>query len=232
VRKRRGFTLIELLLSLAIMSAVLVLSATAYQMYTDTWRRDLSQIETSFDQFQQQDLMLNAIQAIIPLSVKKDKKLNSTWGFYFLGRQQGFTAITASPIFFSGYPAVIRLFSESMPNGGFQLVYEEASLKGMVLKQADQTLPFQHRLVIRGSLPHIAFRFFGWPSLDAKMASIAENQTDAAKGMPQWFDDYDGLTRNYQPDKIEMVLGSELLTINLPNRTVLGLKRGNSEESI
>ncbi len=229
---RTGFTLIELLMALAIMSAVLVLAATAYQMYTDTWRRDLSKIETTFEQFQHQDLMLDAIQAIIPVSVTNGQKEGVGWGFYFLGREQGFTAVTAAPIFSSGYPAVMRLFSEPMPDGGFQLVYEEASLNGMVLKRSDQILPFKHRLIIRSSLPRVEFRFFGWPSLDAKMAAISEAEIDATSGMPQWFENYDGLVRNYQPDKIEMVLGSELLTINLPNRTVLGLKRGNGEESI
>jgi len=232
VKSKSGFTLMELLMSLAIMSAVLVLAATAYQMYTDTWRRDLSKIEKSFHQFQLQDLTLNALQAVIPLSVLKEENPGSGWGFYFLGRSEGMTAVTAAPIFSNGYPAVIRLFSEATADGKYQLVYEEAALKDMVLKFAGQTLPFTRRIIIRDGVDQIRFRYFGWPSLSAKLSSNAEETFDMAKDGTQWFDDYDGLSRSYQPDKIEIQFNNEFILVELPVRSTLSLRRGIDEESI
>ena len=232
VKPKLGFTLIELLMSLAIMSAVLVLAATAYQMYTDTWRRDLSTIEKSFHQFQLQDLTLDAVKAVIPLSVQKEQSSASGWGFYFLGRADGMTALTAAPVFSSDYPAVMRLFSETTPDGKFQLVYEEAALKGMVLKYADQILPFSRRVVIRDGLELIRFRYYGWPSLSAKISANSEDTVDLANNGAQWFDEYDGLMRSYQPDKIEIQLNNEVILFELPVRSALSLRRGNAEESI
>ncbi len=141
VKIKHGFTLIELLLAISIMTGVLILAGTAYQLYTSTWRRDLAGIDNAFASFKQNALWVDAVKAIIPLSLQSAQD-SDTWGFYFLGRTEGFTAVTSSPLFNVGYPAVIRVFREQKNDGRYQLVYEEASMRGMVLVSADQQLSF------------------------------------------------------------------------------------------
>lgn len=230
--RRGGFTLIELLLAVSIMLAVLVMAGTAYQLYTRVWAKDLSKIEDTFAEFKQIPLFVNACQAIIPLSVRKNTTENTLWGFYFLGRDEGFTAVTSSPIFSTGYPAVIRVFRENTETGHQRLVYEEASMRGMVLNYADQSLNFNFRQIILTTSDAIEFSYFGWASLDAKMNSTSEFNAQSAATGPVWFTEYDGMERGYQPEMVKIQIGNNELLFNLPNRTALGLKRTDPDESI
>ena len=63
-------------------------------------------------------------------------------GFYFLGREEGLTLVTSSPVFSPEQIAVIRVFREPASDGRWNLVYEEAPLTGVLLRRSDQTLPF------------------------------------------------------------------------------------------
>ncbi len=230
--RRSGFTLVELLLAVSIMLTVLVMAGTAYQMYTRVWTRDLSKIEETFAEFRQIPLFVNACQAIIPLSLRKSSSENNSWGFYFLGRDEGFTAVTSSPIFSTGYPAVVRVFRENTENGGHRLVYEEASMRGMVLNFADQSLNFNFRQIVLTTTENIQFSYFGWASLDVKMNSTSEFNLQGQSAGPAWFSEYDGMARGYQPDMVKIQIGANELLFELPNRTALGLKRTDPDESI
>jgi prepilin-type N-terminal cleavage/methylation domain-containing protein len=232
MRRRAGFTLVELLLAVAIMLTVLVFAGTAYQLYTRTWAKDLSRIDQTFAEFRHTALFVEACRAIIPLSVRKSMTEKQSWGFYFLGREEGFTAVTASPVYATGYPAVIRVFREFTEDGGQRLVYEEASMRGLVLNYADQTLDFKFRQVILHSRDPIVFAYYGWESLDAKMNSSSEFMAAGQIAEPRWFTDYDGIARGYQPDQIRVQIGTSMIQLQLPNRTVLGLKRTDPDESI
>src|SRR5690606_13077202 len=92
---RKGFTLVELLIAMAIMLTMLVLSGAAYQLYTETWKRDLSRIDNTFAQFRYFELALDAMQAILPLAVTD----SGARAYYFLGREEGFTAVTYAPVY-------------------------------------------------------------------------------------------------------------------------------------
>ena len=230
--RHRGFTLVELLLAVSIMLTVLVMAGTAYQLYTRVWTKDLSKIEQTFSEFRHMSLFVNACHAVIPLSVRKSATEVNRWGFYFLGREEGFTAITSSPIFSTGYPAVIRVFRENKEDGGQRLVYEEASMRGMVLNYADQPLNFSFRQTILETTDAINFSYFGWESLDAKMNSSSEFANPGEQATQRWFADYDGMVRGFQPDIIKIEMGNNEFLLQLPNRTALGLKRTDPDESI
>lgn len=225
---KSGFSLVELLLALSIMFAVLVLAATAYQLYTSSWKRDLSNIEQSYQRLRFNELMLDALQGIIPQAVTESAE-NNKIGFYFLGREEGFTAVSASPIYNVQAPAVIRIFREQNENGSLRLVYEEASLARQPLIYATQELPFSYRKILLDNLTSLEFSYYGWDSRNARLESLAEFDNEIKKG---WFTDYDGLARQFHPDQVRIEINGFQMTIAVPNRTDLGLRSDISEEAI
>ncbi|MBV2127788.1 type II secretion system protein [Arsukibacterium indicum] len=224
---KRGFTLVELLIAMSIMLGMLVLAATAYQLYTDSWRRDLSNIERAYQNYRNNELLLDAMQAILPMAVTDQ----GNRAFYFLGREEGFTAVTYSPIFNIGYPAVIRVFREANADGTFQLVYEEASLQHTVLKSADQTLPFNKRRIISTDLSELSFSYYGWESIEVRMAAMA-NIDVSLTAQAQWFDEYDALRRRLHPQKIKIVMADFTLEFAVADRSRLNISREELENPL
>lgn len=224
VKFKTGFTLVELLISLSIMLLLLVLTGVAYQLYTSTWQRDLSKIDQSYQQFRYRDLMTDAIQSLIPLKVTDA----GVQAYYFLGREEGFTAVSYSPVFNAEFPAVIRVFRETNEDGSYRLVYEEASLQHTVLKDANQQLPFSFRKVIIPSLSELTFSYFGWESLNAQMSSRSDIEVGLTL-MPQWFSDYDGIKRKVHPERILIKMGDFELTVTVPNRSKMNFTFSDEE---
>jgi prepilin-type N-terminal cleavage/methylation domain-containing protein len=224
---KRGFTLVELLIAMSIMLAMLVLAGTAYQLYTASWQRDLSKIQQSYDEFRYTELLVDAMQAILPLAVTDD----GSQAYYFLGREEGFTAVTYSPIFHTGYPAVIRVFREANDNGGFRLVYEEASLQHTVLKSAQQTLPFSRRQIIYDDIAEMSFRYFGWNDIATRMAAYSDVDV-AVNSSPQWFSEYDALVRRLHPQKVQLLLGDFTLEFAVPDRARLNISLEDTENPV
>jgi hypothetical protein len=205
-----GFTLIELLLSLSIMMLVLITSMYGYRLYVDAWGRRLSNVEQSFELYQKLYLVSGALKGVTPYLVR-DQSLDR-FGFYFLGRSEGFTAVTHNPVFNPGYPAVIRVFRETDANGNYQLVYEEASLKNSLLISADQELPFAHRTIILENITTLKFRYYG---VDGERNSEMFEGTRSKS----WLQSYDGMEIIYQPEIIEITIDDFIYPVNLPQRS-------------
>ena len=212
----RGFTLLELLISLTIMMMIFTLGFQGYRLYSQSWQRDLSDFQDSFEQYKTLDLFTTALYGIIPSMVKNGDRQ----AFYFLGRGEGFTAISMAPIFNPGASAVIRVFKEPQQDGKFQLVYEEASLRDLVLVTPDQLLPFEHRLVVMTDLPAIGFRYFGLSSKESLFNAISDDNGQLPS--QQWYDEYDGLKTELHPSKLLLQLDQFELQIPIPQRSQLG----------
>ena len=165
--KVRGFTLIELLIALTIFGMVIGIATYGYSLFSRHWEGRLGHFQRAQDQYQRLDLVVAALENTLPYVVRGP---TGAPGFYFLGREEGLTLVTMSPIFSAGNLAVVRVFREPSGNGGWNLLYEEAPLKGVQLRLASQTLPFQHRMVVLRDLPDLAFSYFGWRSIEKRMA--------------------------------------------------------------
>ncbi len=207
--KSRGFTLLELLISVAILSLVIGLSTYSFSLFSQHWiSRERDQLQSQGD-YQLVQLLDRAMTSCIPWIVRSG---DDNIGFYFLGRDEGMTFVTSRPIVEADAPAVIRIFRESDGPGRYKLVYEEASIASITLGDANQTLPFRHRLVIARNLSKLNFRFYGWRSSESKAAAVS---MDSAV-VPSWHDTFDGLVGSAHPEKLAIEMGAISWIIDVP----------------
>lgn len=219
-RALKGFSLLEMLVAVAVMSMVIGISTYAYAMFIRQWDGHLGRFDAAQAQYQRLEWLAAALEDTLPYIVRDDAGVA---GVYFLGRDEGLTLVTMSPIFGVGEPALIRVFREPDDGDAWRLVYEEAPFAGTLLARADQRMEFRHRLIIARGLPRPVFRYFGWTDLQTRFGLEESPGTERL-----WFDEYDGLLRHFHPEKIELRLGSDAAVFEFPVR-VDALVRAYSE---
>lgn len=202
-----GFTLVELLVAMVITSLVIGIGTLGFSLFTQQWLTKRVDFDDRLSDYQRLALVHRALEDAIPWAVRSR---SGRVGFYFLGREEGLTLVTASPIFNPHQVAVIRFFRESDGSSGSRLVYEEAPLGEVRLREADQILPFKHRLVVLKSLQGPTnFKYFGWASVDER---VREPGPGEIPPVPQWFNEYDGLVRGQHPQRISVAIdGSDAI---------------------
>lgn len=193
MKTKSGFTLIELLIAMGVLFLLLAFSMFGYQLFSQQWRKDNRTVSDAYQLYRNYDLFSNAMHGVIPYLVSDNKK-NS---FYFLGREDGFTAVTQTPMLSPGAPAVFRVFREKNANGSWALVYEEASLKQQPLVQLEQTLPFGARVVLFEQLKSISFKYHRY----VLGAVELDEQGDVIRQY-EWVTAHDGFAVNAHPQQI------------------------------
>ena len=208
--RSRGFSLLEMLVAIVVLSIVIGISTFAYSMMVRKWDGNLGRFDEAQARYQRLEWLATTLEDTLPYTVRDEQ---DQLGFYFLGRDEGLTLVTMSPIFTIGEPALIRVFRELDEDGTWQLVYEEAPFSGTLLTRSNQRLEFRHRLVIARELPRPVFRYFGWANGGSRLT------IDAAVADPRsWFDEYDGLARRFHPETIELQMGDEIAVFDIPAR--------------
>ncbi len=209
-RALKGFSLLEMLVAMTVLSMVIGISTYAYSMFIRQWVGRLGRFDEAQAQYQRLEWLAVALEDTLPYVVRDDE---GALGFYFLGRDEGLTLVTMSPIFGVGEPALIRVFREPDEEDAWKLVYEEAPFAGTLLVHPDQRMDFRHRLVIARGLPRPVFRYFGWTDLRSRVT--VEESLSAER---LWFDEYDGIVRQFHPEKIELRLGDDAAVFQFPVR--------------
>jgi prepilin-type N-terminal cleavage/methylation domain-containing protein len=208
----RGITLIELLIAMSILSLIMALASYGFSLFAGYWERSRGSFEQSSARLQRLSLVIHSVEASVPWLVKDAQ---NDIGFYFLGREEGFTFVTTEPVFSSQGMAVVRLFRERESMGRFRLVYEEAPLMGVNLERADQVLPFAHRLVVLSSLRSLSFRYFGYMS--AASRGLGMDDERAIEASAQWLTTFDGLEAGLNPMKVGISLDGAEFRFELPS---------------
>jgi len=215
----RGFTLIEMLIAIAIFALVAGVASYGYSLFSRHWEGRLGSFERAQSQYQRLDLVVAALENTLPYVVRDEA---GRPGFYFLGREEGLTLVTMSPVFSPGDLAVIRVFRESAGPDSWNLLYEEAPLKGVQLRQSSQTLPFQRRMIVLHDVPDLSFAYFGWRSV-SQMLEAADAAESGLK--PEWFSEFDGLARRLHPQRIAVRLGQTEAMVFVPDRADVSIRR-------
>lgn len=198
----KGFTLVEVLLTMAILSMIMLTATYAYNFITQNWKRNQALYEKALLDYKSTTLAFRAVSDTQPKIVKGEQapslqENRSRTGFYFLGRDNGFTAYTNTAAQNPAYPAVYRLFREQDANGKFSLIYEEAMLNDVLLTYSEQILPFSFRVTVASDLNALNFEYYGWRSANARMS--ADPETGDEMLSPEWFTEYDGMQRVQHP---------------------------------
>ena len=215
----RGFTLIELLIALTIFGMVMGIASYGYSLFTRHWEGRLGRFQQVQDRYQRLDLVVASLENTLPYVVR-DAAGRS--GFYFLGREEGLTFVTMSPVFSPGHLAVVRVFREQDAEGRWNLLYEEAPLVGVQLRLSSQTLPFKYRMVVLRDLPDLQFGYFGWESLDQRLAASNEPELGLA---PKWMAETDGLVARSHPQRIRIRIGDTEAVVFVPERADVTFRR-------
>jgi|GEM_PF-1189012 len=212
--RTKGFTLVEVLITMSVLSLVVLTGAWAYSFMSQNWQRNQQGYQQAYEQYSDWKLVQRAVSSTFPKLVRNNR---DTAGFYFLGRDNGFTAVTHTSVQNPDYPAVYRLFREPDPESdGWQLVYEEAVLYE-ALTHVDQQLPFNFRLVIQTELPELLFEYYGWESNMQRAAGMEididfEGSTDA-----RWYDEFDAMERDQHPIIIQVHIGDFIWPVPVPD---------------
>jgi prepilin-type N-terminal cleavage/methylation domain-containing protein len=208
-----GFTLVELLIAMTVLTMVIGLSSFAFSLFSRYWDGNLERFERSLGSLQRLDLVITALDDALPWAVRGG---GGEVGFYFLGREEGVTFVTNSPVFEPGAPALVRLFREQTKNGKWALYYEEAPLGEVSLRFASQVVPFKYRLQVLGSASEIGFRYYGYESRGG--AAEAELGAEPEVAIPIWLPEYDGMVRYRNPLKVALAIDRHESVFDMPER--------------
>lgn len=205
-----GFTLIEVLIALVILMGLMFTANYSYSLYTQYWHGRIGNFDQTLFYYRGLLQLKETLDSSIPYIVRGGEGVKET--FYFLGRTEGFTVVTAAPIFATTVndAAVVRVFSERKGDG-YQLVYEEAPLSDKVLINIDQQLDFRYRTVLMVSQYPIKFEYFGWSSMEHKVRPNGKPES-----LPSWRAQYDAATTRVQPKKVKITINGQDLEYDLP----------------
>jgi prepilin-type N-terminal cleavage/methylation domain-containing protein len=199
VNKHQGFTLIELLIASSILMMILLLGTYSYSLFADKWNKQLGHVNKVVQQVRTLTLLDQLLDGVVPLVLNE----NAVRGFYFNGAATQLTAISLNGIIRSAQPVVFRLSTETQINGTQQIWYEEAGLKNLLILTEKQAIPFDEPLLLLKNLTQTQFSYFGWESFEVKSQAAFENDTSKR---PIWLSNYDGQTRQLQPEKLALML--------------------------
>ncbi|WP_258807323.1 prepilin-type N-terminal cleavage/methylation domain-containing protein [Pseudidiomarina sp. CB1] len=216
-KTQRAFTLVETLIAMVLLSLLMLGGALAYDYFTQNWQRNKGSMNDAMQRHHLTTLVQRVTQSTFPKVIYKDRRAQQL-AFYFLGRDEGFTAVSSASVQDPALPAVYRIFREQKSNGKWRLVYEEAPLDGVPLEEADQTLPFNFRRVLYDDLEALDFSYFGWNNYDERRAMISAENTEELE--PAWYTTYDGLQRVAHPLAIAINMNGMRWLIHVPDESM------------
>lgn len=204
LKNTKGFTLVEMLVSMVLLSMVLLIATKAYSLFSDRWNGRLGHFNKTVVQAKQLILVQESLKSIVSYVVTNEKEQAK---FYFEGNRNGFVAVTLRSIFSPNSAAVIRMQVTQNKDFSYQLSYQESAMTNQLLLDARQSLNFSKSIVLFDNLTNISFQYFGWPSLQSKYWTI--DSIAPKPEPPAWFDEYNSLALNLQPERIKIAFTTE-----------------------
>jgi len=203
-RTNKGFTLVEMLVSMVLLSMVLLIASNAYSLFSDRWNGRLGHFNQSVVQAKQLILVQEALKSIVSYVVNNDKEQAK---FYFEGNRNGFVAVTLRSLFSPESAAVMRLQVTQNADFTYALSYQESAMTEELLINTKQSLSFSEPIVLFDNLKEVKFQYFGWPTTQSKYWTI--DSAIAQPEPPTWFNEYNSLAINLQPEQIKVTFTTE-----------------------
>jgi len=212
-KTNQGFTLVEMLVSMVLLSMVLLIASNAYSLFSDRWNGRLGHFNQSVVQAKQLILVQEALKSIVSYVVTNDKEQAK---LYFEGNQNGFVAVTLRSLFSPESAAVMRLQVTQNPDFTYTLSYQESAMTEQLLISAKQALNFSEPIVLFDNLIEINFQYFGWLSTQSKYWAI--DSLTPQPEPPIWFNEYNSLVTNLQPEQIKVTFKNKQGNFSLQAR--------------
>jgi len=198
-KANKGFTLVEMLVSMVLLSMVLLIASKAYALFSDRWNGRLGHFNKSMTQAKQFILVQETLKSIVSYVVVDDDKQAK---IYFEGNRNGFVAVTLRSLYTPEVAAVMRLQVSQNADFTYTLSYQEFAMTQQLLTNMTQPINFSEPIVLFDNLTNIDFQYFGWPSTKSK---YWQADTSSGRQEPQaWFDEYNSLEINLQPEQIKI----------------------------
>jgi prepilin-type N-terminal cleavage/methylation domain-containing protein len=226
MKSTKGFTLIELLITFSIMAMMFALLALSFNSISLNWKRASNNASSAFVEYLTIDNVISSLRSTIPFDVRSE---SGRTGFYFLGREDGFTAVVKNGLIHNDKLAVVRILKEQDESGLYSLYYEEAPLTDSPLIYENQTLKFKLRLPVKAGLKILEFHYFGWASYQDFLATQSDLVASPEK---KWLTSYDGMRLNLQPSKIQIRMDDTVFQLNLADRFEYTIKRRVNNDGI
>jgi len=203
MKKDSGFTLIELMIAISILSLLLYTGSYMYSTLSSRWDRELGEFNQHFEQSRSLILLQELLSGVMPFVIRDNQQADMPTMF-FVGREDSLLAVSRGGIVSTQYPEIFRLTALPTDTNKFDLVYQAASTKNVLLLNTQQEIDFEQRFSLIKNADKIEFRYFGWPSYQIKNQGTEENVNEAEQ--TRWFSDYSGVDNHLNPEKIEVLV--------------------------
>ncbi|CCQ10318.1 hypothetical protein PALB_11830 [Pseudoalteromonas luteoviolacea B = ATCC 29581] len=201
----KGFTLIELLISLIILASLMTIASTAYRQYISYWQKSDSKFVQTYETYKGIENLRLVLTGLMPHVVRDSRQSPF---FFFVGSANNLLGITRNGLFDSRFPEVFRISFVNDESGKSQLIYQATSLKHFQLLKVDQTIHYEHSVVLLPDVSDISFSYVGYDSLE---------EATSADGQPKEFKElYSGIDKRLLPTRINLMLwlGKDEVTIS------------------
>ncbi len=191
-----GFTLIEMLITMALLSSLILIGASALNFFLQRWDGHVGNFDRILKNTREMVLVKDVLDTLQPYMAYHDNEP----GIYFEGNRNGFVAVSSDSLFGNGSYAVIRFSVRQDADGTFDLLYEESPMDEDVLRSTSQSLVFSEPLVLMSDLRNPKFEFLGWSSVRDKFGADGKPPLPAS-----WSSTYDGFETALSPLKTRLV---------------------------
>jgi prepilin-type N-terminal cleavage/methylation domain-containing protein len=197
-KANQGFTLIELMISISILSMLLFTGSYTYSLLSTRWDKELGDFSQTVNKAKNQQLTQNLLAGIQTFVITDNKQRPS---FFFIGHKKSVLAVSRGGIFSNDFPEIFRLTAIEKENGLFDLVYQSASTKNILLTNTQQEIDFTQQLVLFSDLTQVSFSYLGWSHVDEKSAETLPSA--------KWFETFSGIDNQLMPIEITLTLTND-----------------------
>ena len=202
-----GFTLIELMISITILTLLLFTGSYMYSMLSSRWDKQLGNFSDNAKIAKNLEITQRVLEGVHAFIVVDNKQQPS---FFFIGGEDSLLAVTYSGVFSENYPEIFRITSTKSANNKFDLVYQGASVKNILLLGTDQDITFEHQFTLFKDLDSIQYHYYGWPNFLVKV------DRHATGNKMQWTTRYSGIDSQIMPEQFYIELTKAGSTIKIP----------------
>lgn len=198
MKSARGFSLIEILIAVSILTALLFTGTYSYQILAQRWDKEIGKYQETVNLSRNLQLLKEALVGIKAYVVLDYDTKPATPGMLFVGSKQRLLSVTQNGLFSGNYPEVFRLVIRPTSKNTFNLIYQSASFKDLLLFTAQQDIKFSHSYLILENIDSFEMKYLGWDSITEKNESV----TSGAR--PTWRESFSGVDNQMMPDSISI----------------------------